>query len=274
MKTLEEKFTILKNNIKSMDSLLVAFSGGVDSTLLLKVAHDILGDKVAALTVEAEIHPSCEIKEAKELAQQMDVKHILVSADILQNKDFVRNDKMRCYYCKYDIFSDLKELAAQKGFEEVADGANYDDFTGDYRPGLKAAEELGIKSPLKEARITKKEVRELSKRLDLSTWNKPSISCYATRFPYGDQITSQGLELIAEAEKYLHQFDLRQLRVRHHDQHTARIEVSTDDIEKIMNNRVEIVNNLKELGYTYITVDLAGYRTGSMNEVLASDKEE
>ncbi|ADL11814.1 ATP-dependent sacrificial sulfur transferase LarE [Acetohalobium arabaticum] len=272
MTSLEQKFTELKDILRSMDSLLVAFSGGVDSTLLLKVAHDILGDQAAALTVEASIHPPGEAEEAEELAQQMGVEHILVEADPLQNEDFARNDKLRCYYCKYNIFSDLKEIAAKEGYAELADGANYDDFTGDYRPGLKAAEELGVRSPLKEAEITKEEVRKLSKRLDLPTWDKPSLSCYATRFPYGSKITKQNLDLVAAAEEYLHQFGLKQLRVRHHDQATARIEVLPDDIEKLIEKRQEIVAKLKELGYTYVTLDLEGYRTGSLNEIL--DEEE
>jgi uncharacterized protein len=273
MPTLKQKFTALKDSIREMDSLLIAFSGGVDSTFLLKVAHDILGDKVAALTSASETYPSEQLEEAKRLAQKIGVHHIITSTKELENKDFAQNDKLRCYHCKHELFSELREVAKEEGYAEVADGANYDDFVHDYRPGLKAAEELGVKSPIKEAEITKEELRELSKGLGLPTWDKPAFACLSSRFPYGDQITEDKLKMVDAAERYLRQFDFDQLRMRHHDQHTARIEVTPEDMEFFFNNRQKIVDKLKEIGYTYITLDLEGYRTGSMNEVLDLDGE-
>ncbi|SJZ43307.1 ATP-dependent sacrificial sulfur transferase LarE [Selenihalanaerobacter shriftii] len=273
MKRLEEKFAKLQQSIKEMDSLLIAFSGGVDSTFLLRVAYDILGDKVAAFTSASKIHPDEETEEARELAKKIGVRHIVDTTDELYNDDFAQNDKLRCYYCKFYIFNNLKEVAAQEGYAQVADGANYDDYINDYRPGLKAAKELEVRSPLKEAEITKKEIREISKRLDLPTWDKPAFACLSSRIPYGDRITEDKLEMVGAAERYLRQFDFNQLRVRHHDQYTARIEVAPNDMEFFFNNREQIVDKLKEIGYTYITLDLEGYRTGSMNEVLDLDEE-
>ncbi|MCK8824101.1 ATP-dependent sacrificial sulfur transferase LarE [Fuchsiella alkaliacetigena] len=268
MKALDTKFNKLKADLKEMDSLLIAFSGGVDSTFLLKVAHDVLGDQVAALTSASETYPAEQLEEAKELAQEIGVRHIVTSTTELENHDFTKNDKLRCYHCKLELFSELKEVAAEEGYAEVADGANYDDYANDYRPGLKAAEELGVRSPLKEAEITKEEIRELSRDLGLPTWDKPAFACLSSRFPYGEQITADKLELVDAAERYLRQFDFEQLRVRHHDQHTARIEVTPADMEFFLENRQQIVARLKEIGYTYVTLDLEGYRTGSMNEVL------
>lgn len=266
---LTEKFNKLKEIIKGLENVAVGFSGGVDSTFLLKVAVDILGsDNVLAVTSCSETYPSREFKEASRLVEEIGVEQYVIHSEELDNEDFVRNDKLRCYYCKKELFSEIKEVAREEGYKNVADGSNYDDQINDYRPGLKAADELGIRSPLKEAEITKEEIRKLSKRLGLPTWNKPSFACLSSRFPYGSRINEDELKMVDKAEEFLRKYSFKQLRVRHHDQHTARIEVLPEDMELLLKEREEIVSLLKELGYIYITIDLEGYRTGSMNEVL------
>ncbi len=252
-----------------MKKVAIAFSGGVDSTFLLKTAVEVLGkENVLAVTSSAETYPSQELKQAKQLAADMEVKHHITYTTELENEKFVKNDKLRCYYCKHELFSDVKQIAADKGYNYVLDGSNYDDLVNDYRPGMKAAEELEVRSPLKEAELTKKEIRILSKKLNLPTWNKPAFACLSSRFPYGDKITVEKLSMVDRAEKFMRKYNFNQLRVRHHDQDTARIEVLPEDFTVLLNNREEIINKFKDIGYTYITIDLQGYRTGSMNEVL------
>ncbi len=264
---MNKKLLQLKKILAEMESVLIAYSGGVDSTFLLKVAKDVLDDgKVVAVTATSSTYPACEIKDAKIVANRLRVKHLVIKTDELSNKKFAENPADRCYWCKRELFSKLIALAKEYKLNYVLDGSNYDD-TRDFRPGMKAARELGVRSPLEEAGFTKNEIRSLSKKLGLSTWNKPSLACLASRFPYGMRITKENLAKVDKAETFLRKFGVTQVRVRNHDQ-IARIEVLKDEISKLLKEDVrdKIVTKFKDLGYTYVTVDLEGYRTGSMNE--------
>lgn len=257
----------LQENIKSMRSLLVAYSGGVDSTFLLKVAKVILGNDVVAVTSRSPIYPAREIVEAIKVAKGLKVKHLIIETPELGLQEFTNNSSNRCYYCKKGLFTRLKEIAKNQGINCIADGSNLDD-TGDFRPGLKALQELGIRSPLKEVGFTKPEIRDLSKEMGLPTWNKPSLACLASRVPYGECITPEKLQMIEEAESYLFGLGVRQVRVRHHGA-IARIEVEGDtDFRLLSQFRDQVVYALKKIGYTYVALDLQGYRTGSMDEIL------
>lgn len=265
---IHEKFKRLQDALGEMGSLLVAFSGGVDSTFLLKVAHECLGNKVIAVTATSETYSSDELAEAKAYTQSLGVRHMIITSKELHIQGFRENTPHRCYYCKRQLFSQLKEIAQCENVSWVVDGTNTDD-TGDYRPGMKAAEELGVRSPLREAGLTKKEIRQMSKEMGLPTWNKPTFACYASRFPYGTEITEERLRQVGEAETYLRQQGIRTVRVRHHD-HIARIEVDLEEMKRFLETsfRNTILEKFRQLGYTYVTLDLQGYRTGSMNEVL------
>ena len=263
---LEEKLDSLKKTLKSLESVVIAYSGGVDSTFLSKVAFDVLGDNALAVTAKSETYPRSEFEEAIKFAGEMGVKHEAIVSEELDIPEFSDNPVNRCYYCKKELFAKLKETAKERGFKHVVDGSNYDDLD-DYRPGMQAVEELGVRSPLKEAGMTKDDIRELSKRMGLPTWDKPSFACLSSRFPYGNKITREKLTAVGEAEIFLRNLGIRQLRVRHHDK-IARVEVAEEDMETLFRHREQIVEKLKELGYNYVTMDLQGYRTGSMNEVL------
>jgi uncharacterized protein len=264
---LEEKLESLREILKSLGSVLIAYSGGVDSTFLAKVAFDVLGENALAVTISSQIHPRWESEEAEELAGEIGIRHETVVADALSIPGISDNPPDRCYYCKSDILSKLKEIAGERGLEHVIEGTNFDDLS-DHRPGMRAVAEQGVRSPLKEAKLTKADIRALSKRLGLPTWDKPSLACLASRFPYGTRITSEHLTAVDEAETFLRGLGFNQLRVRHHDD-IARIEITEGDMEKLFQNREKIVERLRDLGYAYVTVDLQGYRTGSMNEVLS-----
>lgn len=267
-----KKYTALKNLLRTMDKVLIAFSGGVDSSFLLKVAHDVLGENVLAVIATSETYPEKESQEAIRLAESMKVRFQVIQSCEMENPDFVRNPPERCYYCKTELFSRLRSLADLEEIPYVLDGANFED-SGDYRPGSQAAAELQVRSPLKELGFVKREIRELSRELGLPTWNKPAMACLSSRFPYHTKIESQALRQISEAEEHLRSLGFSQLRVRHHDS-TARIEVPSEDIARVIDPRIResIVEVFKKIGYTYVTLDLRGYRTGSLNETL-SEKE-
>lgn len=269
---LQEKYQILKDNIKKRGSAAIAFSGGVDSTFLVKVAHEVLGDKLIAITATSSTYPERELKEALKYAAGMEVKHLVISSEELDIEGFASNPKNRCYYCKKELFTKINVLAKENGALYVYDGSNLDD-TGDYRPGAQAAKELGVISPLKEANLTKADIRELSKELGLPTWNKPSFACLSSRFPYGKEITIPKLKMVEEAEQFLMDMGIRQVRVRHHEE-IARIEVSPEERVKFFDINVmdKIGEKFKKIGFTYVTLDILGYRTGSMNEVLSDEE--
>jgi uncharacterized protein len=265
----EEKLNRLKEILKSMGKVLVAYSGGVDSTLLLKVAADTVGrDRVVAVTALSPLYPERELAGAKEVARGIGVRHILIESNEMEIDGFSQNPPDRCYYCKKELFEKLSNLAKEEGIQFVIEGSTLDDEK-DHRPGKKAIQELGIRSPLKEARFTKADVREVSKDLNLSTWDKPSFACLASRFPYGEEITENALERVDQAEEFLFGLGFKQVRVRHY-QSLARIEIYPEEMGRFLEGsmRERVVRRLKEIGYKYVTLDLQGFRSGSMNEVL------
>jgi uncharacterized protein len=266
---LAEKHRRLREILEATGGVLVAFSGGVDSALLLKVAVDVLGDRALAVTAVSPIHASFEAGEAACLAREIGARHRLIEADPLADERVSTNPPDRCYHCKRALFSRLIQLAREEGLALVVEGSNVDD-RGDYRPGEKALAELGARSPLREAGLTKAEVRGLSKELRLPTWDKPPYACLATRVPYGEKLTPERLRRIDAAEQFLRQLGLRQVRVRDHGQ-VARIEVSPENVEVIarQQNRTRITTYLRGLGYDFVTLDLDGYRSGSMNVGIA-----
>lgn len=255
-----------------MGSLAVAYSGGVDSTFLLKVAHDVLYDKVIALTAKSLIHPQRELKEAMEFTKANGIKHIVIQSRELKIKKFTDNAPNRCYLCKYALFSQIRKEAGKYHIQKIAEGSNNDDLD-DYRPGMKAIKELGIFSPLQDVGFDKDAIRKLSKKMGLPSWDKPSFACLASRFPYGEKITRDKLAMVDEAEQYLLDVGFRQVRVRYHGD-MARIEVGEAERRKFfdLNLMNDVNKKIREIGFAYCALDLQGYRTGSLNEILFSSK--
>lgn len=267
-----EKLHKLKDILRDMESVVIGFSGGVDSTFLLKVAKEVLEDRVLAVTASSYMFSQREFKEAMDFAKDIEANHIVLKIEKLENEEIAKNPKDRCYHCKKELFSKILDMAREKGYKYVVDGANSDDM-GDYRPGMTAARELGIRSPLLEAGFTKEDIRALSREMNLQTWDKPSYACLASRIPYGQEITKEKLRMVEESEQFLLDLGLRQVRIRHHGD-IARIEVSPGEMEKLFSLDMmdRIGNRLKEIGFSYASLDLKGYRTGSMNEVLTREE--
>ncbi|UNC91364.1 ATP-dependent sacrificial sulfur transferase LarE [Candidatus Contubernalis alkaliaceticus] len=265
MTNVREKMSNLIDIIKSCEKVIVAYSGGVDSTFLAKVACDTLKDKSLAVMAFLDTSPSRELNHALKMADILQLNYQSITIDQTKNKLFLHNTPKRCYHCKKVLFEKLRQLAEIEGYLQVFDGTNYDDRLK-YRPGSKAAEEMSIRSPLKEAKLTKNEIRQLSKEMKIPTWNRISYTCLATRIPYGEKITLPALQRIEKAEDYLYSLGLLIFRVRHHDS-LARIEVPWEKSEIILKNRKELIQIFKNIGYTNITLDLQGFRSGSMDEM-------
>ena len=266
-----KKFENLKAYLRSLGSVAVAYSSGVDSTFLLKVAHDVLGDKAIAITATSSFFPKRESDEASDFCKANGIKQIIEAFEELDIPEIRHNPTNRCYLCKKDLFTKIISIAKENGIEHVAEGSNMDD-NGDYRPGLKAVAELGVKSPLRECDLYKEEIRTLSKQLNLPTWDKPSFACLASRFVYGEEITTKKLKMVETAEQTLLDLGFKQFRVRIHGENLARIEVLPAELEKLFSLRESIIKTLKDAGFTYITMDLSGYRTGAMNETISIKK--
>jgi len=268
---LQKRLTELEEILVPYESALVAFSGGVDSSLALAVAARALPKhRVLAVTSNNETYLPSELDLAREFAESLGVEHLVVNTRELDDPNYASNPSNRCYFCKSTLYTDLAKLAEARGYACVVDGANKDD-EGDYRPGRKAAKELGVVSVLSEAQMTKADVRELAKYLGLPTWDKPALACLSSRFPYGQEITPEKLSQVARAEEFLRREDFKQVRVRHHGE-IARLEIGPDELERAFAMREKISAELLDAGFLYVTLDLAGYRAGSLNRALKKDK--
>jgi len=265
---LQAKYDRLVEILRGLESVLVAFSGGVDSAFLARAARDALGEGALLVTADSETYPEAELAEAKRLAQLLGMRHLVIRTHELENPEYAKNPPNRCFFCKEELFSRLKPLAETEGVAHLVYGANLDDL-GDHRPGMQAARLMGVRAPLIDAELTKAEIRELSRELGLPTWDKPSFACLSSRFPYGDQITAEKLRQVDAAEAFLRDLGFRQFRVRHHDR-LARLEIPLEEVPKLWEEgrHEKIAARFRELGYLYVAVDLQGFRSGSMNEML------
>ncbi len=261
-----DKLENLHEYLKNFENIAVAFSGGVDSVFLLKAAKNALGNNVIAITVNSSLVPKREHKEAIEFCKNENIKHFIFEKDVFDIDKFAQNPPERCYICKKALFSEIIRISKNNGVKNIAEGSNADDEK-DYRPGMKAIKELKIISPLRKAEFTKNEIRQLSKEMNLPTWEKPSFACLASRFVYGEEITIKKLNMIEKSEQLLFDLGFKQFRVRIHN-NIARIEVMRNEFEKLIEHSAKINRNLKKIGFNYVTMDLEGYRTGSMNEIL------
>jgi uncharacterized protein len=270
---LQDKLKQLRRHIEKLGSLAVAYSGGVDSTFLLKIAHDVLQDHAIAVTAQSSTYPKREFKEAAEFTRNAGIRHIVIQSEELEIEGFTNNPPNRCYLCKYELFSKIKYVAVKYHIQYIAEGSNIDDL-GDYRPGMQAIKELGIISPLKDAGLGKVDIRKLSKEMGLPTWDKPAFACLASRFPYGEKITRDKLAMVDRAEQYLLNLGFKQVRVRHHGD-TARIEVAEAERPKFFDLKLmdDVYKQFQKIGFAYTALDLKGYRTGSMNEVIDTQQD-
>jgi uncharacterized protein len=263
---MKQKMDHLKTILSGMESAIVAYSGGVDSTFLVKIAQDVLGDSVTAVIMISPTLPKRELEDARKIAGNLGIKLVETESQEMDLPDFLANSSQRCYFCKDHSYDLLNKYAAENNIQNMIDGSNADDVS-DHRPGQQAALEQGVRSPLREAGLTKQEIRKLARTHNLPNWDKPSSACLSSRIPYGTKITPSLLKQIEEAEEFLFKLGFDELRVRHHGD-IARIEVPTAVFDQVMENRSDIINFFKKLGFSYTTLDLTGFRSGSMNEVI------